>query len=573
MPLHAAKTEGLIRLSSSALKRFQVLLAAIIILLAVVVKTTCAQAENVPADHPVYDFLQRMEVQRHLPRYHGTVLPLSRRKVAGYIAELYGRRDELSRTDGDLAALYYLEFSYDRTGETDRLYSILGKDPAARTTDALFSHYPKYLYAWHDTSGNSLFVNGILSYEHRSRSITNGGGSRPFLNLVDFGGRVRGTLYGRLGYSLEGANMMVKGDRAFALEDNRIAHSHSFGRSGEEFAEYSTASVRYDAGIIGVMLGRERLEWRESLGPSLFLSDNAPLFNFLRIDLSYRAVSYNYIHGTVLFHNFREIDENKYFVANRFEFSVFGNRLQVGFNQTTMYSRSVPELGYLIPFNILEATERNLGDRDASMIGFDVAVRPFRSVEIRTGAFFDDIQFDKSFTRAWNNMWSIHAGILYTEPFGIPDIDLLANYTRIEPHVYSHHRVPYLHHEHDGFLLGHPLGPNSDEVLARIVWRPGWQWNVSVGFSRERHGDNLYTEDGELIRNVGGDVFVPWLRDRDSPEKRFLDGVVTERFHYRVDIRYEIFRQLLLGGGIVYSAISNESVREVTLNLGVWLLL
>jgi len=553
-------------------------LAVTVILLLITATTSArAQAENVPAIHPVYDFLRRMEVQQVLTRYHGTVVPLSRKKVGEYVARVYERRDRLSGTDRDLATLYYLEFSYDRTGELRQSHSLFGSDPEDRRWSSVTSNNPKYLYAWHDTSGNSFFINGIFSYEYRSRNRTIGGidgRSRPFLNLVDFGGRVRGTLYGRLGYYLEGANMMVKGNRVFAREDNRIVHSHSFRRSGEDFAEHSMAYVRYDAGIIGVQLGRERVVWRESLGHSLFLSDNAPMFNFLRIDVSYGAVNYNYIHGTVLFHNYREVEDNKYFVANRFEFSLSGSRFQMGINQTTMYSRAVPEIGYLIPFNILEATERNLGDRDASMIGFDIALRPFGNFEIKTGAFFDDIHFDKSFSGRWNNMWSVHAGFMYTEPFGIPDVDIVANYTRIEPHVYSHHRDPFVHHEHDGFLLGHPLGPNSDELLTRIVWRPAWQWNISVDFTRERHGDNLYDDTGELIRNVGGDVYVPWDRDRDSQYKKFLDGAVSERFHYRADVRYEVFRQLHLGGRVVYSTftegLTGESGSQVTLSAGVW---
>ncbi len=521
-----------------------------------------------------------MEVKKILDRYHGTVVPMSRRHVSEYISQVYDKRDRLSRTDRERAEIYYSEFAYDRAGELEDVHSVFGSDINEGRFGGLFTNRNKYLYAWHDTTGNSFFVNGILSYEHRSRSRTGDGidgQSRPSLNLVDFGLRVRGTLYGRLGYFVHGANMMVQGDRTFAREDNRIVHSHSFRRSGEDFAEQSMAGIRYDLGIIGLQLARERLEWRESHGSSLFLSDNAPMFNHFRIDLSYGAVNYNYVHGTILFRNYREIENNKYYVANRFEFTVFDNSLQLALNQTTLYSRATPELGYLIPFNILEATERNLGDRDASMIGFDIAVRPVRNFEIKTGMFFDDIHIDKSFTRVWNNMWSVHAGFFYVDAFGFDNLDLTANYTRIEPHVYSHHRGPNLHLQHDGFLMGHPLGPNSDDFLARLEYRPDWQWYLRIEFQGERHGDNLYDEQGELIRNVGGDVFVPWDRDRDSRYKQFLDGEVTRNFHYRAEVRYEIVRQFYTGVQLEYSILNNDHTntqrRYFTWQTGVWLLL
>ena len=553
-----------------------ILAVLIIVSISAVPTPASAQAENVPASHPVYDFLRRMEVQRVLPQYHGTVIPLSREKVGEYVAKVYEQSDRLSSTDRDLAAVYFVEFAFDIDGRLRRTATLFSGDSSEAGPRGIFTNRQKYLYTWHDTSGNSMFIDGIVSYEHRSR-YNNGdidhGRSRPSLNLVDLGGRVRGTLGGRFGYYLKGANMMVKGDRQFAREDNRIVHSHSYRRSGEDFAEYSSAYIRYDAGIAGIQLGRERVQWRESLGESLFLSSNAPLFNFLRIDLSYGAINYNYIHGTVLFHNYRDIEENKYFVANRFEFSLFDNRLQMALNQTTMYSRSVPEIGYLIPFNILEATERNLGDRDASMIGFDIALRPVRNFEVKTGMLFDDIHFDKSFTGRWNNMWSVHMGFIYTHLFGIPDVDLIANYTRIEPHVYSHHRDPYVHHEHDGFVLGHPLGPNSDEWYAALTYRPGWQWRVSFEFFRQRQGDNIVDEDGTVIRNVGGDIYFPWRRGIDPVEKQFLDGILTGQHTMRLQVRYEIFRQFIVGIRAEWSDITREeqSWQHITLSGGIWL--
>jgi len=47
----------------------------------------------------------------------------------------------------------------------------------------------------------------------------------------------------------------------------------------------------------------------------------------------------------------------------------------------------------------------------------------------------------------------------------------------------------------NGFSLGHPLGPNSDDTLVRLVYRP--QWRIALEFQRERHGGNITDGDSE----------------------------------------------------------------------------
>ena len=87
--------------------------AYLVLLLIYISPLVNAQVENAPANHPVYEFLHRMEVKRILPSYHGTIIPISREKVAGYLNEIQERRHRLSGTDEQLLDLYRLEFAYD----------------------------------------------------------------------------------------------------------------------------------------------------------------------------------------------------------------------------------------------------------------------------------------------------------------------------------------------------------------------------------------------------------------------------------------------------------------------------
>jgi hypothetical protein len=61
------------------------LISAILIL--IVLSYGNARVENVPANQRVCDFLHHMEVRQILPSYYGTVIPISRKKVAGYLGK------------------------------------------------------------------------------------------------------------------------------------------------------------------------------------------------------------------------------------------------------------------------------------------------------------------------------------------------------------------------------------------------------------------------------------------------------------------------------------------------------
>jgi hypothetical protein len=559
------------------MKFFLAVIVLTVTCLLLAIPVVYAQIEPVQSDHPVYDFLSRMEVKHILPQYHGTVTPIPRQKISGYLSTVHQERERLTRTERQMLDSYRIEFSFDLGYDTKNDTHFFDGNGVPGYFGGFPNHRQRYLYAYHDTTGTSLFFNGFVSVEHRTRSVSGDydGSENYGLTVADFGGTVRGTIYNRLGYMVEVRNAYGGGDRELASEIGRLWHSRDYRTAWEDFAEFSRASVRYQAGIIGIELSRDRLQWRESYGESLFLSGNAPMFNALKIDLSYKSVNYIYVHGAVLWHNYRQMENQKYFVANRFEFSVVRNRFSIGINQSTMYSRSSPEIGYLIPFNVLEATERNVGDRDASMIGFDITVRPVRNLEMKSGAYFDDIRLDESFTTSRRNMWSVHAGIYYADIFGWRDTDLKVNYTRIEPHVYAHEREPYLHYEHDGFLLGHSLGPNSDEWLAALEYRPSWQWRLKLEFLRQRHGANPVDEQGTVIRNVGGDVFFPHRRDIDPETKKFLDGLLFERNIMRTQVQYEVFRQFILGIRAEWAEISfdDRSWQQLTMSAGVWVVL
>ena len=58
-----------------------------------------SQIENIPADHPVYLFLKKMQVQGIINDYNDVVIPLSRKKIIELLSEVEKNKSKLTEVD------------------------------------------------------------------------------------------------------------------------------------------------------------------------------------------------------------------------------------------------------------------------------------------------------------------------------------------------------------------------------------------------------------------------------------------------------------------------------------------
>ncbi|MDL1894287.1 hypothetical protein FBQ87_15585, partial [Sphingobacteriales bacterium CHB3] len=123
-----------------------------------------SQVETVPATHPVYTFLKRMEVKGAIERYRDAVLPISRREVGKFLLEAQQRSEHLTSTERLTLADFLSEFQFDNTGSVDGFVSVIDSDEESfgRALGEEFSNREKFLYVLNDSS-ISMFVNGLLT--------------------------------------------------------------------------------------------------------------------------------------------------------------------------------------------------------------------------------------------------------------------------------------------------------------------------------------------------------------------------------------------------------------------------
>ena len=99
--------------------------AILAICLAGLSSISIAQVETVPATHPVYTFLKRMEVRGIIERYHDAILPLSRKEVGTFLLDVQKQHDELTETEQNTTTDFLSEFQFDIGGSIDGFLSLV----------------------------------------------------------------------------------------------------------------------------------------------------------------------------------------------------------------------------------------------------------------------------------------------------------------------------------------------------------------------------------------------------------------------------------------------------------------
>ncbi len=511
-----------------------------------------SQVENVPTNNQVYEFLKRMEVKGVISGYPDAVLPLSRREVAEFLKIINQNRSKITTTEQNLLDDFKVEFAHELgLGNENRFVFFSGHGDVSEKISGSGSGKEKFLYAWQDSS-NTFFVDLLLSSDVRVASGDSR--NRSAASTFVFGPRFRGTLKNKLGYYFQVTNGQIIGNREVALLDTALHASQELRVSSTTRSfNFVEGYFKVDADILTLQIGRERLLWGYGVNDKLIVSNNAPFLDYAKIDVRVGSFRYMFFHSWVL--GTARIDTNvysgipeaiinsKFLVAHRFELS-FPRVLDFGLSELIVYSRRFPELAYLNPVNLFKDVEPQQHDRDNSLISTDLKLHAITNAELYGTLLIDDITLSKLGSKYFGNQFAFTVGASYIEPLGIENADLALEYTRIDAYVYSHN-IPENNYTNDQFVIGHHLGPNSDDWFFRGSYRFSKKWKASFELERSRHGDNFMDANGNLLKNVGGSALYGH-RAFDSPDAPFLDGILIKTYFFRLKSLYEIFNELFL---------------------------
>ncbi|NOY06497.1 MAG: hypothetical protein GXO82_07690, partial [Chlorobi bacterium] len=273
---------------------------------------------------------------------------------------------------------------------------------------------------------------------------------------------------------------------------------------------------------------------------------NAPTFDAIRFEARFKTFSYVLIHSSLLskriiLENGEPLYNPKFLALHRAQVALF-DAVDFGVYEAVIYSRRFLDLAYLNPINFFKSAEHSNGDRDNPLLGFDVQTRAIPDLQLYGTWLIDDVDFSRWGTGWFGNKFAWQAGMQTTALSH--DMELTLEYTRIEPYVYSH-VFPDNSYTHREINLGPTIQPNSYAVSLGLQYWLGYQWRGSFLLRHTEHGANVYDDEGNLVRNTGGDVLLGHKVGRDSETARLLDGKLETENLASLSIRYEPWRNII----------------------------
>lgn len=505
-----------------------------------------AQQENVPLDNEVYTFIKEMKVKGLISGIHDDNPNLSYYEVLNFLNEIKEHKEELSKTEFKLLKKFLTEFDYKNYDNSNNV-NFFGGNFSKNPLD-IFTDKNKFMYTYIDSSSN-FYLNVLGRFLH-------GQYFKPTINnseLFDIGFRFRGTLFDHLGYHLSVQKGGVSGSQSFASTfDSRLRYNFKFIEAIENIGNYdfSEGYLRYfiqpkEKMNLSFQLGREKIKFGYGYNSKLVISGDHTYLDFFKINFDYGVINFTSMTLSTVgnFNDKRDENYTKLIALNRFKLN-FPKLFEFGIGENVIYSDRGIDLAYFNPFIFYKFVEMSLQDRDNGTLWIDFQTHFIKNFEI-SGTFFldEDILSHLQELNLFSNKTAYQLSAFWYSPFSIDDASLIFEYTRIRPYVYSHTNYKN-NYTAFGEILGHSIGPNSDEIMWNLNYNINEKTRFSLKYQYIRSGKNIYDNEARLLFNSGGDVFVPYRFDIDPKYINFLDGERINQNIVTANLRYEPFKKI-----------------------------
>ncbi|MCH7827270.1 MAG: hypothetical protein IIC75_04745, partial [Bacteroidetes bacterium] len=364
-----------------------------------------------------------------------------------------------------------------------------------------------------------------------------------------------------IGFSFDFRDNAETGDNIDRTKSFTSVTGIVISKSNKDKIEYSeihtTLSANWSWGEITV--GKDFLQWGYAQSGQLVLSQKAPSFPFIRLDIHPTSwLCFNYIHGWL---NSDVIDSNEIYASKRIgqNRTLFRDKylashtliitpvkgLDISLGESIVYSDRL-EISYLMPLmffrladHFLSNNNNNAGDNSQFFLGIS-SRNHIKNTHLYGTLFIDEIRTEGLFDpeKQRNQFGFTLGGSVVDLP--IKNLSLTSEFTRIFPFVYSHF-IPTQTYESSSYNLGHWIGNNADLIYGAVNYR----------FMRGLQA----TIWGEYIRK-GGQGTVD--QQYTLPSQTFLFGLRTNHTFFGIDVKYEFIHELFARAKFLYSKTSSE---------------
>lgn len=303
------------------------------------------------------------------------------------------------------------------------------------------------------------------------------------------------------------------------------------------FSDVPRGGIVYNAGRVRLETAIDYLRYGPAVYYPLTLSGMTPPVTYFKTVLDMKALKYSHTVGQLK----SEKDKAKFIYTHRLEFTKFKEKVLVGINEVIINGSTTKQnLGdsnriapgdaqqvrgwewvYMIPFVPFKFVEHYAGDRDNAALSMDIAIRYPNRFRWYGEFFLDDMLSPvKLFNDDWGNKWAATLGFQFFGNVLSRDLTLTAEYSHVEPWVYTHYYGGSHSYTNFGQCLGSPLGPNSQGIVVSSVVQLNKLNAMELRFTNI--GQNSSVRGGKIT-----DVFQykdpqDSTRFFDSEKKKFL---------------------------------------------------
>lgn len=540
-----------------------------------------AQTVYEPISHDdIYKFLGRM-AQKGVIEFSDNIRPVSRKYIADKLKELKESEVRSQESEGMLNVLereelefYLKDFGLERSmlsynseirnpkSEIDQIDTF--DDTLLRNDDLAYRQAGSNLFGYDEYGRWRLFsyssdlfkvnVSPILGIE-----IGKNDGAKQTHTWN--GVSLYGYLTDKIGFSFYFRDNDESGDKIDWSKSFSPQTGVVIAKSTKNSIQYSElhANISTDWSWGEFTIGKDFLNWGYGESGLLVLSDKAPSFPFIRLDIHPTEwLRFNYIHAwlssdvidsAASYSTFRtgisrDVFRNKYLASHTITLTPLKG-LDVSLGESIVYSDKL-EISYLMPImffrladHYLSNANNDAGSNSQFFLGLS-SRNQLKNTHLYATWFIDEFTLSGVFdSQKRRNQFGFTLGASVTD-LPIDNLTVTAEYTRINPFVYSHY-IPTQTYESSSYLMGHWMGYNADLIYASLNYR----------FIRGLQA----TLWGEYIRKGGTGVVD---QQYTQPQPEFLFGPRTNYTYWGIDVKYEIIHELFVRGKYQSTLVSAE---------------
>ena len=305
---------------------------------------------------------------------------------------------------------------------------------------------------------------------------------------------------------------------------------------------------------------------------SLFLSDNAGVYPYMKIEATFWKVKYSTI--WTAYQDMRpevtvnQVYKKKYAAIHYIDWNALP-KLNLGFFETVVWyneNRRGFDVNYLNPLIFFKTVELESGSGGSnSLLGLSAQYKLPYKINVYSQFILDEMTIDKFFGDSgyWANKFGYQIGIKYHDALNLPGLFLRAEYNTVRPYTYGH-RNTITNYGHNFQALAHPWGANFKESLVEIQYRHKRWYAYNILINGQKGFD--FPDDTTAY---GGDIY----HYVSTPEERAmnvqtLQGNLGKIFFNQAEAGYILnpISHLKVFGGLIYRKTSIDVETETVKN-------